>query len=65
MSHALYRLLKPMTSDGQGPCEATITKRLVWLVEQLWLVAMSFLLYYLKNQIQTFLSFSSLFSETS
>ena len=36
MSHALYRLFEAKDCDGQGSkCEATISKRLAWLVEHL------------------------------
>ena len=46
MCHALYRLLKPKISDGRGSkCEATIMKRLAWLVEQLVVSSHEFFFY--------------------
>ena len=65
MSHALYRLLKLRTSDGKDQCEATITKRLALLVEQLVVSShefsfIAFLLFFtfFKNYFQNLVPFS-------
>ena len=47
---------------AKDPYEVTIIKRLSWLVEQLVLVAMSFILLYFENYFQNpFIIFLSLF----